>query len=140
MATKQVEKEGFLERLGKRLDNASTWHKRVLAMGAIVGTIIGVIVTICSNFNAALDVHIAAQTDTLNTQLEATTKELENVRLDTLRVQILYYIYHEPQAHDSILKLGYVYFVEYKGDWVMTAKFKEWADSEGVSIPFDLTH
>lgn len=136
----QPEYEGFLERLGKRLDNASKWHKRLLAVGAIIATVSGTVVAISNNLNSALDTHITAQTEVLADKLDQQDKELEKIRLDTLRVQLLQYIYNEPEDHDTILKLGYTYFVEYKGDWVMTNKFKQWAEDQDVKIPFDLTH
>lgn len=137
----------MIEKLGKRLDEASVWHKRVLAVVAIFATVSGAVVAISGMVTSSLDgfikehtTEIAAAVDGNSTAIQANTKELENVRQDTLRVQLMQYIQGEPSAHDTILKLGYTYFVEYKGDWVMTNKFKDWAESEGVKIPFDLSH
>lgn len=137
----------MIEKLGKRLDEASVWHKRVLAVAAIFATVSGAVVAISGMVTSSLDgfikehtTEIATAVDENSTAIQANTKELENVRQDTLRVQLMQYIQGEPSAHDTILKLGYTYFVEYKGDWVMTNKFKDWAESEGVKIPFDLSH
>lgn len=137
----------MIEKLGKRLDEASVWHKRVLAVVAIIATVSGAVVAISGMVTSSLDgfikehtTEIATAVDENSTAIQANTKELENVRQDTLRVQLMQYIQGEPSAHDTILKLGYTYFVEYKGDWVMTNKFKDWAESEGVKIPFDLSH
>lgn len=137
----------MIEKLGKRLDEASVWHKRVLAVVAIFATVSGAVVAISGMVTSSLDgfikehtTEIATAVDENSTAIQANTKELENVRQDTLRVQLMQYIHGEPSAHDTILKLGYTYFVEYKGDWVMTNKFKDWAESEGVQIPFDLSH
>lgn len=137
----------MIEKLGKRLDEASVWHKRVLAVVAIFATVSGAVVAISGMVTSSLDgfikehtTEIATAVDGNSTAIQANTKELENVRQDTLRVQLMQYIQGEPSAHDTILKLGYTYFVEYKGDWVMTNKFKDWAESEGVKIPFDLSH
>lgn len=137
----------MIEKLGKRLDEASVWHKRILAVVAIIATISGSVVAISGMVTSSLDgfikehtTEIATAVDENSTAIQANTKELENVRQDTLRVQLMQYIQGEPSAHDTILKLGYTYFVEYKGDWVMTNKFKDWAESEGVKIPFDLSH
>lgn len=152
MATKATTKElqedeGFLERLGKRLDNASIWHKRLLGVFAIIATISGTVVAINTNINNALNDHIDNHTQAITARIDENKQsiqnvmtEVEKVRMDTLRVQLLQYIYNEPQAHDTILKLAYTYFVEYNGDWVMTDKFKEWAEAEKVNIPFDLSH
>lgn len=145
--TKETNKCSMIEKLGKRLDEASVWHKRVLAVVAIFATVSGAVVAISGMVTSSLDgfikehtTEIAAAVDGNSTAIQANTKELENVRQDTLRVQLMQYIQGEPSAHDTILKLGYTYFVEYKGDWVMTNKFKDWAESEGVKIPFDLSH
>lgn len=144
----------MIEKLGKRLDEASVWHKRVLAVVAIFATVSGAVVAISGMVTSSLDGFIKEHTTEITTAVEtnsnlisdnndaihSNTQELEKVRMDTLRVQLMQYIQGEPSAHDTILKLGYTYFVEYKGDWVMTNKFKEWAASEGVQIPFDLSH
>ena len=144
----------MIEKLGKRLDEASVWHKRVLAVVAIFATVSGAVVAISGMVTSSLDGFIKEHTTEIatavgensqlikdnSTAIQANTKELENVRQDTLRVQLMQYIQGEPSAHDTILKLGYTYFVEYKGDWVMTNKFKDWAAAEGVAIPFDLSH
>lgn len=144
----------MIEKLGKRLDEASVWHKRVLAVVAIIATVSGAVVAISGMVTSSLDGFIKEHTIEITTAVETNsnlisdnndaihnnTQELEKVRLDTLRVQLMQYIQGEPSAHDTILKLGYTYFVEYKGDWVMTNKFKDWAESEGVKIPFDLSH
>ena len=144
----------MIEKLGKRLDEASVWHKRVLAVVAIFATVSGVVVAISGMVTSSLDGFIKEHTTEIatavdensqlikdnSTAIQANTKELENVRQDTLRVQLMQYIQGEPSAHDTILKLGYTYFVEYNGDWVMTNKFRDWAAAEGVAIPFDLSH
>ena len=144
----------MIEKLGKRLDEASVWHKRVLAVVAIIATVSGAVVAISGMVTSSLDGFIKEHTIEITTAVETNsnlindnndaihnnTQELEKVRMDTLRVQLMQYIQGDPSAHDTILKLGYTYFVEYKGDWVMTNKFKEWAASEGVQIPFDLSH
>ena len=144
----------MIEKLGKRLDEASVWHKRVLAVVAIIATVSGAVVAISGMVTSSLDGFIKEHTIEITTAVETNsnlisdnndaihnnTQELEKVRLDTLRVQLMQYIQGDPSAHDTILKLGYTYFVEYKGDWVMTNKFKEWAAAERVQIPFNLSH
>lgn len=142
-----MEEEGFLERLGKRIDQASVWHKRIGAIIALIVAFSGVATAISASVNGALDSHIAAHTDIISAKLDDTAaaiqnnaQEIEKIRMDTLRVQLLEYIFNEPTAHETILKLAYTYFVEYQADWVMTDKFREWADEQHVNIPFDLQH
>jgi len=150
----EAKKDTVLAKIGKRIDEASVWHKRILAIVAIFATVSGAAVAISGMVTRSLDGFIREHTSGIATAVEensqliknnskaiqANTAELNNVRQDTLRVQLMQYIQGEPSAHDTILKLGYTYFVEYHGDWVMTNKFKEWAKSEGVDIPFDLSH
>lgn len=136
----QIEKEGFLERLGKRLDNINVWYKRLAGLVVILAAIWGGCTSIASTVTTNLDEHISKQTDTIVAQVAENQKELEEIRLDTLRTQLLLYIYHDPDEHNTILEIAKVYFVDYKGDWVMTAKFKKWARDEGVEIPFELNH
>lgn len=134
------EQEGFLERLGKRLDNANVWYKRIAAILAIIGAILGGCATVASTVNHTLDEHIGNQLTAVVSNVETNTESLQNIRLDTLRTQLLLYMYHDPHEHHTILEIARVYFVDYGGDWIMTNKFKQWAKDEGVEIPFELSH
>lgn len=51
-------------------------------------------------------------------------------RLDNLRTLLTLYIHDQPENHDTILKIAEKYFIEFKGDWVMTDEFLKWADAE----------
>lgn len=135
-----TEREGFLERLGKRLDNMNVWHKRIAAVIGTIGAIAGVVIGISNSFNATLDEHISAQTSEISDSLDGMEEELRQVRLDTLRTQLFYYISHEPAEINNILEIAKVYFVDYKGDWIATNKFKKWADEYSVEVPFELNH
>lgn len=136
----QVEHEGVLERLGKRLDNMNIWYKRIAAVITIGVAIWGGVSAITTNLTNALDDHIGNQISEVATNVEANSDNLYNIRLDTLRTQLLLYMYHEPHEHNTILEIAKVYFVDYGGDWIMTNKFKQWAREENVEIPFELNH
>ena len=140
MSMKLQEEEGFLERLGKRLDNLNIWYKRIAAIIAILVALWGSCQGIISSISTNLDEHIGQQTSAISTQVSINSKELQEIRLDTLRTQLLFYMYHDPHEHNTILEIAKVYFVDYGGDWVMTDKFKQWANEEGVNIPFQLDH
>ena len=140
MGNTAQEQEGLLERIGKRLDNANVWYKRIAAMIAIVAAIWGGCVGIANSLTATLDQHIGSQLASVADNVDANSESLQDIRLDTLRTQLLLYMYHEPQEHNTILEIARVYFVEYHGDWIMTNKFKQWAKEEEVEIPFELNH
>lgn len=61
-------------------------------------------------------------------------EEIKNLaietRLDNLRTLLTLYIHDQPENHDTILKIAEKYFIEFKGDWVMTDEFLKWADAE----------
>lgn len=132
------EQEGLLERIGKRLDNANVWYKRIAVVVTIVAAIWGGCVSVTNSLTQTLDNHIGGQLTEVVTTVDANSESLRDIRLDTLRTQLLLYMYHEPAEHHTILEIAKVYFVDCGGDWVMTDKFKRWATEEGVSIPFDL--
>lgn len=136
----QPEYEGFLERLGKRLDNMNIWYKRLAGLAVILAAIWGGCVGVANTLAQTLDSHIDDQLSDVVSSVKDNTKSLREIRLDTLRTQLLLYIYHEPHEHHTILEIAKVYFVDYGGDWIMTNKFKQWAKEEGVEIPFELNH
>ena len=63
----------------------------------------------------------------------------EDTRRDTVRIQLIMIMHHEPENVDSILKLAKKYFVELHGDWYMTSEFTKWANSHDVIIPEYIT-
>ena len=65
-------------------------------------------------------------------ELIETTKE---TRRDTLRIQLLMILTHQPENVDTILKLAETYFVNLHGDWYMTSEFNKWAKAHDVIVP-----
>lgn len=59
----------------------------------------------------------------------------EETRKDTLRIQLLMILSHQPDNIDTILKLAETYFVELHGDWYMTNEFTRWAKAHDVTVP-----
>jgi len=56
-------------------------------------------------------------------------------RKDTLRIQLLMIMSHQPENIDTILKLAETYFVDLHGDWYMTSEFNKWAKAHDVEVP-----
>jgi len=65
-------------------------------------------------------------------ELIDTTRE---TRRDTLRIQLLMILAHQPDNIDTILKLAQTYFVNLQGDWYMTSEFTKWAKAHEIEIP-----
>lgn len=140
MGITMQEREGLLERIGKRLDNLNVWYKRIIALVAIIGAIWAGCVGVANTLTSTLDSHIGSQLSDVADHVETNSASLHAIRLDTLRTQLLLYMYHEPHEHHTILEIAKVYFVDYGGDWIMTNKFKQWAREENVEVPFELNH
>lgn len=56
-------------------------------------------------------------------------------RKDTVRIQLLMVLSHQPDNVDTIFKLAEAYFVGLQGDWYMTNEFVKWAKNHNVVIP-----
>lgn len=54
---------------------------------------------------------------------------LESQR-STLRIEMNDEMHRNPANHDTIIKMAERYFVDLKGDWVMTSLFLDWVDNE----------
>ncbi len=73
--------------------------------------------------------------DTINKNIDKLLEVTEDTRKDTLRIQLLMIMTHDPDNVDTILKLAETYFVKLKGDWYMTSEFNRWAKAHDVQIP-----
>lgn len=59
----------------------------------------------------------------------------KDTRRDTVRIQLIMMLKHQPENIDTILKLAELYFVTLQGDWYMTSEFTNWAKNHNVIIP-----
>ena len=70
----------------------------------------------------------------------------EDTRKDTVRIQLLMVLSHQPENVDTIFKLAETYFISLQGDWYMTNEFIKWAKERNIVIPpnifksMDITH
>ena len=77
-----------------------------------------------------------------NKKIEALTENIDKVlkvsketRKDTVRIQLLMMIEHQPENVDTILNIAELYFIDLKGDWYMTNVFTKWAKEHDVMVP-----
>lgn len=74
---------------------------------------------------------INALTENINKVLKVS----KETRKDTVRIQLIMIMEHQPDNIDTILKLAELYFIELKGDWYMTTVFNKWAKEHDVIVP-----
>lgn len=91
-----------------------------------------------SETRAELYKHIEEENE-LKTKLQEcmvdNKKMMQDIRKDTLRIQLSNYMKDQPENIDTIIKIAETYFVEMNGDWYMTSEFQKWADSQGIKVP-----
>lgn len=82
-----------------------------------------------------LQVHIE-ESNELREELKecmVTNRErLDEIRKDTLRIQLSQYLTHQPENVDAILIMAEEYFCKLGGDWYMTNEFINWAEAHHV--------
>lgn len=76
--------------------------------------------------------------DNLSNCLDKVLKISQDTRKDTLRIQLIMIMTHQPDNIDTILKIAEVYFVELGGDWYMTSEFNKWAKAHDVIVPSNI--
>lgn len=59
-------------------------------------------------------------------------RKIPTIELDTMRLQILNLIQHNPTNHDTILSLARHYFKQLHGNSYMISIVCEWAKQEGI--------
>lgn len=74
----------------------------------------------------------------LSTGLDKVLKVSEETRKDTVRIQLLMILKHQPDNIDTILKIAELYFVKLRGDWYMTTVFNQWAKEHDITLPLNI--
>ena len=74
----------------------------------------------------------------LDTTIDKVLAVTEETRKDTVRIQLLMILSHQPENTDTILKLAEKYFIDLDGDWYMTNVFGKWAKEHDITIPVNI--
>lgn len=104
--------------------------ERVKQVSALVSALVVIFTTVGSILNwfeGKVTEHIDNRIDTL----EAT---VNNIRQDTVRLQLGNLIDSDSDNIESILTVAKVYFIDMNGDWYMTEKFKRWGREHDVDL------
>lgn len=117
-----------------RFDKIPEAVKKVSAfMSAVV-----VIFTTCGSAVAWVQGKLSEQLDARFSSIETTVND---IRQDTVRLQLDNLINNDSDNVESILTVAKVYFIDMKGDWYMTEKFKKWGREHDVDLSdFNFTH
>lgn len=70
----------------------------------------------------------------VNKKLDDVTAQMNDIKLDTTRAQLLTLISNYPDNESEIMKVAKYYFKDLGGDWYMTDIFVRWADSRGIDF------
>lgn len=116
----------------------------ILLIGAI-GGLSGIFSTIVTAIFKIVDLRkekkgqgIDAKLQPIINKLEEQSKDLDQIRGDTVRLQLSNLIHREPENVDTILRVAQFYFCDLGKNWWMASEFKKWARVHDVEIPGDI--
>lgn len=68
----------------------------------------------------------------VNEKLDDVAGQMEDIKMDAVRTQLLTLMSNYPENKSEILKVADKYFNEMHGDWYMTELFEQWANAHEV--------
>lgn len=104
--------------------------ENVKKISAFISALI-VIFTACGSL---LNWFESKMTEHLDERIASVENTLNDIRLDTTRLQLDNLINNDSDNIESILKVAKVYFIDMNGDWYMTEKFKKWGKDHDVDL------
>lgn len=115
----------------KALKKLPAW---IVQLAAIL-TALGVLTTAVVSADAFL---LERATDRLDEHIVPLEQDMQEIKLDVTRIQLLHMMEHQTENTEAIMKLAKKYFVDMGGDWYMTAVFDEWCEKQGIHRNFEL--
>ncbi|MBP5722601.1 MAG: hypothetical protein J6X18_03360 [Bacteroidales bacterium] len=104
--------------------------EKVKKISAFISAII-VIITACGSL---LNWFEAKMTEHLDARISSVENTVNEIRQDTIRLQLDSLINNDSENIESILNVAKVYFIDMNGDWYMTEKFKRWGREHDVDL------
>lgn len=114
------------------LKNIPKIVKDVAAIITAISVITGTLIT-CSSFISS------KITESVDKKLDNISEQLDNIKLDSTRTQLLTLMSNYPDNESEILKVAYHYFKELDGDWYMSELFSEWAKERNIDVSHIMT-
>lgn len=102
----------------------------VKKISAFISAVV-VIFTTCASAVAWIQARLTEQLDERISGIETTVND---IRQDTVRLQLDNLINNDSENVESILNVAKVYFIDMNGDWYMTEKFKKWGKEHDVDL------
>lgn len=99
-----------------------------------ISAFISAIVVISTTCGSLLSWFEGKMTEHLDERIASVENTLNDIRQDTTRLQLDNLINNDSDNIESILKVAKVYFIDMKGDWYMTEKFKKWGKDHDVDL------
>ena len=104
--------------------------EKVKKISAFISALI-VIITTCGSL---LNWFETKMTEHLDARISSVENTVNEIRQDTIRLQLDNLINNDGNNTSSILSVAKVYFIDMKGDWYMTEKFKKWGKEHDVDL------
>lgn len=99
----------------------------ISALGVIWGCLTGMVNAISNNMNERID-----------NKVDTISEKIENIELDTQRLQLLHLIDSNSASVKSVLDVAENYFCVLKGDSYVLYEFEQWAKKNDVDATFVL--
>lgn len=106
-----------------------------------ISAFISAIIVIVTAVGSALSWFETKMTEHLDARLDYVESTVREIREDTVRLQLDNLINNDSDNVESILTVARTYFIDMRGDWYMTEKFKAWGREHNVDLSdFAFTH
>lgn len=99
-----------------------------------VSAFISAVIVIFTACGSLLNWFEAKMTEHLDKRISSVESVVNDIREDTIRLQLDNLINNDASNIESILTVAKVYFIDMNGDWYMTEKFKKWGKEHDVDL------
>lgn len=106
-----------------------------------ISAFVSAVVVIFTTLGSCLSWFENKITQHLDDRMSTLESKVNDIRQDTIRIQLDSLINNDSENVESILTVAHTYFIDMKGDWYMTEKFKRWGREHNVDLSdFAFTH
>lgn len=99
-----------------------------------VSAFISALIVIFTACGSLLNWFETKMTEHLDSRISSVESVVNDIRQDTVRLQLDNLINNDADNIESILTVAKVYFIDMNGDWYMTEKFKKWGKEHDVDL------
>lgn len=99
-----------------------------------ISAFISALIVIFTACGSLLNWFETKMTEHLDERISSVESVVNDIREDTMRLQLDNLINNDADNVESILKVAKVYFIDMKGDWYMTEKFKRWGKEHNIDL------